>query len=369
MMAPVPESVCRSLNQQSYGQAGILKSVHASLNSQCYGDDLNNLTIVSSSSGAELLIVAADPASAGALGTINTAPTPTDTANADWLVAPDAAPTVTAPANPVTGGGAIIAVDGQGQPVSLLTFVDTPVGLVLGTRTAQFKNTTAAAVDLASVSVPSPFSISYEDCSGVSLAPDQTCTVSVAFTPLAAQTYTGSGFAINLVTTAGAHSLLALSGTGLVAAPYISVTSHGFGAVDSPSGFGWMPGQWFGAGTIDPAISSDWVVASAQYSPDGWSINRGAFAQDIVISFPQPSSNMTVTGVTYSYTGRGTVPIDNADVICDTVSCVVTPSALMLEGTGVAPASLTVTVTYSTATITGVVLTRSFPIKLADPWY
>jgi hypothetical protein len=365
VIAPVTEDVCKSINQQSYGQSGILKTLRSTWNSQCYGSDLSNLVIVSSSSGTELVTVANDPSIPGVLGTVSPAPVPTDTADGDWLVAPGTTPVVAPP----TSTGALVATDNAGQVITSLAFPDTPVGIVSNERVVQFKNTSTAPIELTTTTSTAPFGISYEDCSGAVLAPDQSCTVYLLFPPTVVQTYTGTGTSLEVVTSGGAHVSLPLIGNGLVSAPFLSIETRGFyylpNEPSAPSGYGWQPHT---GGGMDPAFTENWMVVGA-YDGAAWGINDAGFPQRVFIIFPTPNPSIVVTSASFQYQGRAQYPVPLGAVLCESWGCAIDSNVFTLSGTGAHPATLTVSVGYSTSNSSGLSVSTSFSLHLANAWF
>jgi hypothetical protein len=134
----------------------------------------------------------------------------------------------------------------------------------------------------------------------------------------------------------------------------------------APTGFGWAKSL---QGSIDEALTEDWVVASAQYGPDGWRINQGSFPQRVFITFPAPNPGMTVTSASFQYQGQASLTIPNSSIACDTSGCTIDWSVFSLYGEVPPPLTLAITVVYSTSTATGLSVSKSFPVKLADPWF
>ena len=228
-LAPVTEAVCKSVNQQSYGQSGILKTARKTKLNQCYGTDVNSLIMVTSSNGAMLELVAASPSAVMALGPVTNDPIPTadstDTSAAGWLVAPAAA----AAAVPI--GGLTFLDDNNVVLTNLNMAVES--GLE-GYADLTVKNTSSSAItfDATPFTFSAPFSPDYTDCGGVTLAPGDSCYVEVRFTPSVLQAY--SSFAVPNVTAGGPVPSLALSGAGVTALAF-TVSEEG---VEYPFGYG-----------------------------------------------------------------------------------------------------------------------------------
>ena len=221
----VTEAVCKSINKQAYGVEGILKTARSAHVTQCYGTDVNSLKMVTAKTGAMLATVAASPSAVIALGPVTGDPIPTaestDTSDAGWLVAPGAA----------LAGGPLTYLDAGGSAVTGLEYPNTLVGDYF-TVPFSVKNTSAAplTLDPASASALAPFFVSLDGCSGVTLAPNDTCAMEVDFEPTTGTTYSGASRVFSLQVAGASVSPLPLHGRSVDTFKF-SVTNLKTGAV------------------------------------------------------------------------------------------------------------------------------------------
>lgn len=117
----VPVAVCEALNLQAFGVKGIPKLARTLYSAQCFGPDVDHLTVVSAKFGGELLSVAGNPLAPVKLGTVLTTAPPaldsSDTTDAGWLKVPDAGAAAPAP----------------GSSLITFTVTDSSTGVVLAT--------------------------------------------------------------------------------------------------------------------------------------------------------------------------------------------------------------------------------------------
>lgn len=85
LTASVPENVCREVNKQTRGDAGILKKASNQVTAQCFGDSTNNLTvIVTLNKNTVEGVLPVDKVLVGSL-----APVISNPSSSEWLVTPD----------------------------------------------------------------------------------------------------------------------------------------------------------------------------------------------------------------------------------------------------------------------------------------
>lgn len=85
LMVSVPEGVCREVNQQTRGDAGILKKASNQVTAQCFGDTTNNLTvIVTLNKNTVENVLPTDKVLVGSL-----APVISNPSSSEWLVTPE----------------------------------------------------------------------------------------------------------------------------------------------------------------------------------------------------------------------------------------------------------------------------------------
>ena len=211
-LAPITEAVCKSVNLQSYGQAGILRTARKSKLNQCYGTDVNNLIMVTSSNGDMLELVAASPAAVMPLGPVLSDAIPeaasTDTSAAGWLVAPGAAEGAAPQALLYTN-------DTTGAVLSSFVFPSVRAGSGVEDY-LRVKNNSASSITFSATAftAAAPFGVGYSECDGVTLAPGDSCYFEVYFYPEAVQAYAGASYALSPQGTGAALANLPLSGVG-----------------------------------------------------------------------------------------------------------------------------------------------------------
>ena len=159
--------------------------------------------------------------------TINVTFTPTATGTLNGTL------TITDNSNGVAGTTQTVSLTGTGvapAPVagispSSLTFSNQSVGTTSASQPVTISNTGNAALNISAVTIsgtnPSDFAKSADTCTGATVAPNNTCTVSVTFTPSA----TGSRSASLNFTDNASNSpqTVSLSGTG--AGPVVSLSA------------------------------------------------------------------------------------------------------------------------------------------------
>lgn len=141
------------------------------------------------------------------------------------------APQVNQPSAPaltlrgLTGAPAISFESAVGAAISSIDFSVVPANTVSTERFVVVRNTgsTALVMPNTPVSVTGPFAITSNTCATATVAPTQTCSFGVTFSPVAAQAYSGT---LTLSSNAPAHSPFTLSGTG-GAAELVFQTSTG----------------------------------------------------------------------------------------------------------------------------------------------
>ena len=121
------------------------------------------------------------------------------------------------------GAGGVTGVVKIVSEPSLLPFVDQPIGsksAPLSTIIRNLGNTTAPALSVKLPPLPSSFAIQMESCSGKILAPNDTCTISVVFSPTALG---GASAALSVMAGSVGGTDITLTGTG-VAKPLAALT-------------------------------------------------------------------------------------------------------------------------------------------------
>lgn len=121
---------------------------------------------------------------------------------------------------PVNGSGVASQVsyfNTNGTPLALMSFPDTAVGAETPAQTVVIKNTGNADLVFGSpgVTAPAPFTMVTNTCSGATVAPDDSCSVSLKFAPMGGLTYEGTGFDLNVASNGHQVKALPLSGKGL----------------------------------------------------------------------------------------------------------------------------------------------------------
>lgn len=117
-----------------------------------------------------------------------------------------------------TGTAAHVAyLDGADAPLAALAFPGTSVGSNSAALSVKIKNTGNANLVFTGpgVTVPAPFSLASNTCASATVAPSSTCQVSVTFSPLAIQAYSGGANLLSAQTNASGAAALPLSGQGL----------------------------------------------------------------------------------------------------------------------------------------------------------
>ena len=133
---------------------------------------------------------------------------------------------------PLTGTGIQPLVSAS---VSSLVFAAQTVGTTSAPQTVTLTNPGSSQLNISSISVEGEATdFPLTNLCGVSLQPNQSCTISVEFEPTAAGTLSATlRIVTNATNVANGPLLISLSGTGVAAAPGISVspTSWNFGVV------------------------------------------------------------------------------------------------------------------------------------------
>lgn len=190
VLSPVTFATCKAYNFAQFGMAGILRAAHIAQPNQCVGSDLNNLMIVQAKSGADLTFVAGDPAAVVQIGPVVATPLPVagsvDSSNDGRLSAPgaDNQPPETAPLS------AAFVDEDSGDTLNGYTFVNAKVG-THRVGHISLTNYGTEPSTLGTVSTTAPFSVTENDCAGATLAPMDTCYLTLDFQPTAIQGYTG----------------------------------------------------------------------------------------------------------------------------------------------------------------------------------
>jgi hypothetical protein len=234
------------------------------------------------------------------------------------------------------------------------TMLNFPAQTVGGASTAQtitITNTGSIGLTFGVSSIGGPFAISGNTCTG--LAPAATCTVSVTFNPTATGAATGS-LTMNTNAAASPH-LIALAGSGI--APTTSFTptaiNHGSVAVGS-------------SGTITGTFANTSPVTITLGNPFA---TPGAASFAITGGMVAPCTNgmmlPTMTGCTFTstFTPAAAGMISNAYTFDFTAGAQTFNPTVVVDGTGVAAASPTMTVSFSpTSVLTGVNSTLTITI-------
>lgn len=121
---------------------------------------------------------------------------------------------------PLSGVGVAATVsyrDAGGLTLAALNFPNTDVGTESPAQTVYIRNTGTGDLkfNAQGVTVPTPFQLVSETCSGATVAPNSSCTVSVKFVPLGAVTYEGATFSMSLSSNAYQVTKLPLVGAGV----------------------------------------------------------------------------------------------------------------------------------------------------------
>ncbi|MGD1104528.1 MAG: protease pro-enzyme activation domain-containing protein, partial [Terriglobia bacterium] len=179
----------------------------------------------------------------------------------------------------------------------------------------------------------SDFAKSADTCTGATLIPNGTCTVSVTFTPTAA----GSLSALLIFTDIAPHSpqTVSLSGTGtaplVITASSASMTYGGTPPTITPSYSGFVNGDTASSLTTQPTCST----TATAHSPVGSYPSSCSGAVDPNYSFTYVPGNVTVgkasltitassTSMTYGGTAPAVTPIYSAFAGSDTVNSLTT---------------------------------------------
>lgn len=144
--------------------------------------------------------------------------------------------------DPMPGGPQLIALTGDGVPAvpaahldkTALTFGSQAVGGTTTSQTVTLSNTGTGPLSVTSASLVGTNQADFirvsDACTGASVAPGSSCTVSVAFSPTARGARSATlRFTDNA---AGSPRAVSLSGTGVAAVAQLSVTSIDFGNVE-----------------------------------------------------------------------------------------------------------------------------------------
>lgn len=121
---------------------------------------------------------------------------------------------------PLSGVGVAATVsyqDANSLTLTALNFPATDVGTESPAQTVYIKNTGTGDLkfNAPGVTVPTPFQLVTNNCSGATVAPNASCAVSVKFVPLGAVTYEGASFAMSLSSNGYQVANLPLAGAGV----------------------------------------------------------------------------------------------------------------------------------------------------------
>ena len=240
-LSPVSLATCQGINQRAYGEVGVLKAAREGLGVQCYGTDVNNLTVVSAKTGEMLQLAATSPTASVSLGAVSTAPVPAldslDSSINGWLgVVASAEP-------PVTPLPVVAFESALAEPLNALSFAPTRVGETSAPQTLVIRNTGTANLVFTApgVAVPASFELASNACSATTVIPGDSCQVSVTFKPLGYQAYAG---ALSVQANAVEPVSVTLSGTGL-APDVVQVVSGPLGDFTFVKK---TTGEWFAGG-------------------------------------------------------------------------------------------------------------------------
>jgi hypothetical protein len=209
-----------------------------------------------------------------------------------------------------------------------LTFAGQPVGTTSAAQTVTVTNSGTATLDISTMSLAganaADFAKTVDGCSGMSVAPSGTCSVSVVFTPAA----TGPRSATLSITDNAADNpqTVSFSGTGVAPAVSISPSSLSFDKqlVGTPSAAQTVTVTNSGTATLDISTMS---LAGA---------NAADFAKTVdgCSGMSVASSGTCSVSVTFtpSTTGSRSATLTLTDSAADS------PQTVSLSGTGVAPA-------------------------------
>lgn len=213
-LTEVNADTCKAINQMSYGEDGILKSAREDLRTQCYGPNSSSLLAVIGKAPADLVAASNSPVSVVNVGPVLSAPIPGatsgDSSDTGWLVKPGAGDSATA-------GPAVEFLTGKGASIMALTGTSRlyEKQVMEGVNVKNSKSTPITFSGV-SASVPAPFNIETNGCSGQTLQPGESCEIQVGFTPSDAVTYVGALYEMQLSAINETLPALPLEGVGLV---------------------------------------------------------------------------------------------------------------------------------------------------------